>query len=219
MRTKIVRYLLLVLCLCTALLVSCSKFKNPEPGYISLTDLKADIISKMDGTVVYKTYTVKGNINYLDASEDKIPKEFTARMLNFVEAVNKDGEYVYQNGSKSYLLSLPLHITNKFWDEGKTVNTIKYNLEGRIYQVGGGYLDKVYYYPREDGGFYLKTFGANKILKIAKPTYIECSAKWNIVCEYDKDGYLISESFETLNAHKDPNSKTVYGKAIYTYEK
>ena len=42
-------------------------------------------------------------------------------------------------------------------------------------------------------------------------------AKWNITIIYDKDGYLVSEKFETINSHKDPKSQTCYGEANYEF--
>ena len=46
---------------------------------------------------------------------------------------------------------------------------------------------------------------------------ITMRAKWNITIEYDKNGYLVSEFFETINAHHDPDSKSCYGSATYTF--
>ena len=131
---------------------------------------------------------------------------------------------LYSKSCSSYFLRVPLHITIDNWilydDKGNydTTNSTKYVLESKIYQPNGGYLDTIYYYPRENGGFYLKAFGVNKSLKIDRPTIIEPNAKWNIIIEYDENGYLVSETFQTLNAFKDPDSKTIYGKTVYNYE-
>ena len=46
---------------------------------------------------------------------------------------------------------------------------------------------------------------------------MEINAKWNIIAEYDENGYLISETFQTLNAYKAPDTETIYGKCTYTY--
>lgn len=125
----------------------------------------------------------------------------------------------------SYYLNLPLHITKENWSiltpQGKidTEYSHDYLLEGRIHAPNTGYPEFVYYYKRPEGGFIIKAFGVNKALKIVNPSDIVCHAKWNITVEYDKDGYLVSESFETLNAHQDPDENTVYGSAQYTYEK
>ena len=57
----------------------------------------------------------------------------------------------------------------------------------------------------------------NKALRIINPSDVVCHAKWNITVEYDENGYLLSETFETVNSHKDPDTKTVYGSATYSY--
>lgn len=123
----------------------------------------------------------------------------------------------------SYYLSLPLHITKNAWNvltpQGKvdTNYSLSYLLEGRIHAPNSGYPEHVYYYERPEGGFIIKAFGVNKALRIVNPSDVVCHAKWNIVAEYDENGYLVSESFETLNAHKAPDTETVYGSAKYTY--
>ena len=105
------------------------------------------------------------------------------------------------------------------FEEGKlnTVTSTKYILESRCYQAAGGYLDKIYYYLRDGGGFYLKAFGVNKSLKLKNPIEIEINAKWNIIAEYDENGFLVSETFQTLNAYKAPDTESIYGKCTYTY--
>ncbi len=123
----------------------------------------------------------------------------------------------------SYYLNLPIHITKDNWNvltnEGKVDTTLSmgYLLEGRIHAPNSGYPEHVYYYERPEGGFIIKVFGTNKALRIINPSDVVCRAKWNITVEYDKNGYLVSESFETLNSHKDPDTQTVYGFAQYTY--
>ena len=123
----------------------------------------------------------------------------------------------------SYYLNLPLHITMENWNvlnaQGKVDSTLStgYLLEGRIHAPNSGYPEYVYYYERPEGGFIIKVFGTNKALRIINPSDVVCRAKWNITVEYDKNGYLVSESFETLNAHKDSDTKSVYGSAQYTY--
>lgn len=125
--------------------------------------------------------------------------------------------------SCSYYLNLPLHITKENWnlinEQGKidTTYSTRYLLEGRIHAPNSGYPEYVYYYERTDGGFIIKAFGVNKALRIINPSDVVCHAKWNITVEYDQNGYLVSETFETLNTHKDPDTKTVYGSAQYTY--
>ena len=124
----------------------------------------------------------------------------------------------------SYYLNLPLHITKENWSiltpQGKidTEYSHDYLLEGRIHAPNTGYPEHVYYYERPEGGFIIKAFGVNKALKIVNPSDVVCHAKWNVTVEYDENGYLVSETFETLNAHKDPDTESVYGSAQYTYE-
>ena len=64
---------------------------------------------------------------------------------------------------------------------------------------------------------FFKAFGVNKALRLINPSDVVCHAKWNITVEYDENGYLVSETFETVNSHKDPDTKTVYGSATYSY--
>lgn len=124
----------------------------------------------------------------------------------------------------SYYLNLPLHITKDNWNiltpQGKidTEYSHNYLLEGRVHAPNTGYPEYVYYYERPEGGFIIKAFGVNKALKIVNPSDVVCHAKWNITVEYDENGYLISETFSTLNAHKKPDTESVYGSAQYTYE-
>ena len=74
-------------------------------------------------------------------------------------------------------------------------------------------------YSNNDGGLIVKTFGENKALWINAPEdYVECHAKWNITVEYDKHGFLVKEKFETINAHKDDDEKSVYGEARYSFK-
>lgn len=205
--------LLLMFAFLSVFCLGACNIKKPDEGYVPLSQIEEEVIKLMDGSVVYSTYTVTGVFNYFQYDENEIPREFTRRNLPFVDSPDQ-----YNFSCSSYMLKLPLHITYKNWTEPSITLTTKYNLEGRIYQPGGGYLDAVYYYLREDGGFIIRAFGVNKILEISKPASISSSAKWNITVEYDKDGYLISESFETLNAHKADDSETIYGSATYSYQ-
>ena len=180
---------------------------------------KVYLDGKLYCTTEITTYSYTATLNYLAIEEDLLPKEISKSKLAFIDSPNN-----YSKSCSSYFLRVPLHITIDNWilydDKGNydTTNSTKYILESKIYQPNGGYLDTIYYYPRENGGFYLKAFGVNKSLKIDRPTVIEPNAKWNIIIEYDENGYLVSETFQTLNAFKDPDSKTIYGKTVYKYE-
>lgn len=226
MKNKLRSFLLLtIICLFGIILTSCDR-KTPEKGYVSEKYILENVINNIDSSLVAKTYSFKGNFNYFAVNSDKLPKTIEKTDKTFVDSPN-----AYDEIHSSYYLDLPLHITKENWIvyTNKVYDislSTKYALESKIYQLNGGYLDKVYYYEREDGGFYLKAFGVNKRLKIGtlknkpkedKPTNIEPNGKWNIICEYDANGYLISETFETINAHKEADNKTIYGKATYTY--
>ena len=100
-------------------------------------------------------------------------------------------------------------------DEALEVNTTYHRIQSMLLTLGET-LDKVYYYTDDEGNFYIKTFGANKAL-IIRESDIICHGKWNVTLKYNKDGYLVSEKFETINAHKDPDTKTCYGEATYTF--
>lgn len=226
MKNKLRSFLLLtVIFLFGIILTSCGG-KKPEKGYVSSDYILENVIKNIDSTIVAKTYSFEGNLNYLGVDSEKLPTTIKKENLSFVDSPTS-----YDEIHSSYYLDLPLHLTKENWivytDNAYDINlSTKYALESRIYQPNGGYLDTIYYYNRTNGGFYLKAFGVNKRIKMGtvtgknnadKPTVIEPNAKWNIICEYDANGYLISETFETINAHKDPDTKTIYGKAVYTY--
>ena len=156
--------------------------------------------------------------------------EFESSNCSHVEVNSSTGKETQCIGSRpndkftcSYYLNLPLHITKDTWSvltpQGKvdTTYSLSYLLEGRIHAPNSGYPEHVYYYNRAEGGFILKAFGVNKALRIINPSDVVCHAKWNITVEYDENGYLLSETFETINSHKDPDTKTVYGSATYSY--
>lgn len=226
MKNKLRSFLLLTTLFIFGFILTSCDGKTPEKGYVSEQYILENVINNIDSSIVAKTYSIKGNLNYLAVKSDNLPKTIEKLDRTFV-----DSPTAYDVIHSSYYLDLPLHITKENWiiytDEKYDINlSTKYALESRIYQPNGGYLDKIYYYKRDGGGFYLKAFGVNKVLKLGtvkqkpednKPTNIEPNAKWNIICEYDANGYLISETFETLNAHKDADNKTIYGKATYTY--
>ena len=77
-------------------------------------------------------------------------------------------------------------------------------------------IDTVYCYKEDDGGLAFKVFKINKRLVIRR-FGIECTAKWNATIKYDSNGYLEYEKFETMNVGTDPDSKTVYGECVYTF--
>ncbi len=214
---KILKYFLILFpfaLLCTG----CSTEKNPQSGYVSEDIILSDVINKMDDSKVYTTYTCSGTLNYFDLSDLEVPKSVNST-FDFV-----DSKQQYNVDSSSYYLNVPLHITKENWliqDENgnySSTKSTKLVLESCIYQPNGGYLDRVYYYLREDGGFYLKAFGVNKALQIVNPSEIECHGKWNVTIEYDKNGYLVAEKFETINSSWDEKSKSCYGSAAYTFK-
>ena len=217
MRKNIYRILLLlILTLFTVTIVGCDG-KTPEKGYVSDTYIYVNIIYNF-GDPGYTKYDCEGYFNYLAIEDELLPKELSRKARNI-----NDNPLEHSSKCESYYLRLPLRITKTNWilytEEGKynTATSTKYFLESRCYQAAGGYLDKIYYYEREGGGFYLKAFGVNKPLKLKNPVEIEINAKWNIIAEYDENGYLISETFQTLNAYKAPDSESIYGKCTYKY--
>ena len=217
MRKNIYRILLLLILTLFTVTISGCDGKKPEEGYVSAAYIYVNHIYNF-GDPGYTTYDCEGYFNYL-AVEDPMLSKTVSRVGR---SINDD---VTKHNSKceSYYLRLPLRITRYNWvlhtSEGKydTSASTKYFLESRCYQAAGGYLDKIYYYEREGGGFYLKAFGVNKSLKLKNPVEIEINAKWNIIAEYDENGYLISETFQTLNAYKAPDSESIYGKCTYKY--
>lgn len=193
--------------------------KEPIDGYINDDELASNIIVNFKTETIYTKYSLKGNLNYLGMESEKVPRSIEKESEPFIDSIE-----ISSDDCVSYYLRLPLHITNTNWirynDSGKydITQSTKYKLESRIYAPNSGYKEKVYYYQREDGGFIIRTFATNKSLKIVNPSDIECHAKWNIIVEYDKNGYLVREYFETINKLIDDNNKTVYGEAYYKYE-
>ena len=82
--------------------------------------------------------------------------------------------------------------------------------------IVGKTLDELYFYEDADGNLIIKTFGANKALKINEADII-VHAKWNVTVIYNSEGYLVSEKFETINTGKEPDSQTCYGEANYEF--
>lgn len=248
MKNKLIKNLIVfVLLLSFTFLVSCSG-KKPDKDYIEKDYVTNNIVSNFKNESLYSKYSVTGTFNYFNYSDDLVPHEVNRKNQTLNDLIigpwecPKCGTLNDYNssscsnetpciGSKpntkfscSYYLNLPLHITKDNWiimnEAGKldTTNSTNYLLEGRIHAPNSGYPEHVYYYERPEGGFIIKVFGTNKALRIINPSDVVCHAKWNITVEYDENGYLVSETFETLNAQKDPNTESVYGTATYTYE-
>lgn len=196
--------------------------KRPEEGYLSDAQVLG-IIDKFNNVDdnQYTQYNVKGKINYYNLPEDVVERNVDKnRPFEFANDA-------YNPSSASYYLALPLNITLESWNADihedpkiVTFNSTKYNLEARLITISDEYKYGVvdcYYYAREGGGFILKTFCQNKKLQIKNPTRLDSNAKWNITIEYNAEGYLVKEKFETINAHKDDDSETCYGEATYEY--
>ena len=223
-KNKLMRIALLgIICIFALMLTSCST--KPEKGYVTAEYIKENVIDEIDSSVTYSSFNCTYLLNYFATESEYLPPRGENQKTNYAFT---DSPNQYSSSCASLFLDLPLHITPTNWviykDDNKidTLNSTKNRLESKIYQPGSEYDYRIYYYEREDGGFYLKTFGTNKSLKINQlfeDFQINCSGKWNITCEYDKDGFLVSERFETINAHREDDTKSVYGYAIYTYNK
>lgn len=217
MKKNKVHILMTIILLFTLVFVtSCSDGKSPESGYVSSDTIKSEVIDKI-ANVDYTKYSYEGTLQYLAYSEAIVPSSINKKDQEFIDSKEK-----FDSKCVSYYLSVPLHITQKNWiiytnDNIDDNLSTKNRLEAKIYQPRGGYLDEVYYYLRDGGGFYIKSFGVNKALKIDNPSGVTAHGKWNIVIEYDANGFLVSESFETLNAHKEEDSKTIYGSCKYSF--
>lgn len=197
---------------------------KPIKGYVSEAYITDEVIGQIDSSITYTSYKVRYLLNYFDKESEFYPKKGENEMSKvFIDSPDK---YDKTNCS-SIFLNLPLHITKENWiikDENGEIlkdESTKYIIERKIYQAGSEYNYKCYYYQREKGGFYLKVFKTNKKLiinQLYKDFQITCTAKWNVTFEYNQDGFLVMEKYETTNAHKEENSKSVYGYAIYTYQ-
>ncbi|MBD5390555.1 hypothetical protein HDR67_00910 [bacterium] len=214
MQRKFRSILLLGLVCIMAFLTGCSDHKTPMKGYIS-EDEVYNIVTKFDQNTTYTKYAYEGTLNYFGYADELVPNSISKRNQEFQDSLD-----IYSDSCSSYYLRLPLHITLQNWtteeSNGLSLST-KYQLESKVYRPAG--LDSIYYYHREDGGFILRTFGVNKALIIKKPSDITCRAKWDIEIEYDADGYLVRESFATVNKSEKNKSECCYGEATYTYSK
>lgn len=220
MKRRFTAFLVSIILVLPMFLTSCSDQKTPQKGYVSEDVIQTEVINLIDENIEVEKYSYSGSLNYFEYEEVLVPRSVSETNVDFT-----DSKEQYSKDCTSYYLNLPLHLTPTNWkvldENGNMINdkSTKYRLESRIYAPNAGYYDTVYYYLREDGGFFLKAFGVNKALRIDQPSGITCHAKWNIVIEYDADGFLVSETFATLNAHKEPDVKTCYGQATYTYNK
>lgn len=214
MKRKIIFTLLSIAAFFMVVLSGCSDQKTPMKGYIDETEL-TEIINGFDSSIIPTKYSYEGFLNYFDYSEELVPRSIRKIDVDFI-----DSKDIYSDQCSSYYLRLPLHITLENWNSSELNNSglslsTRYQLESKIYRPAS--LDKVYYYRSEDGGFIIKTFGANKPLIIKRPSDITCRGKWNIEIEYDKNGYLIRETFATINSSEKNKSECCYGEAKYTY--
>lgn len=214
MKQKATRILLLLFAVFALALTGCSDGKAPISGYISDEDV-LEIIKGFDSSVTYSSYDVEGNLNYFNIDEETIE-----RTVNYTDRKFNDSTEVFNRNCASYYLNVPLHITLTNWqteavNSSNLPNSTKYQLESKIIRPAG--LDKVYYYKRDGGGFIIRAFAVNKALIVENPVEINCRAKWNIIIEYDSNGFLVYEKFDTLNASEANKSESCYGQASYSY--
>lgn len=226
------RFVIVLFALLALSLTGCADKKSPTGGYLSEEEL-ATIINGFDGSLEYDQIEIKGNINYFNLAEDKLPRTVEQVMDYKAFPLKSEDKNDYLKNCASYYLRLPLQITKDTWNETDTDWSTRYQLESKVYRPSG--MDQLYYYKRADGGFILRAFGVNKELKISNYDLWEnsavddlvdllCSGKWNITVEYDENGFLVKETFETVNAPTnkdkvttDTKSKCCYGEATYVY--
>ncbi|MDE6584030.1 MAG: hypothetical protein K2K15_01385 [Anaeroplasmataceae bacterium] len=226
------RFVIVLFALLALSLTGCADKKSPMSGYLSEEEL-ASIIEGFDGSLEYDEIEIAGSINYFNLSVDKMVNTVDQVMTYQAYPLKSEGSNDYLKNCASYYLRLPLQLTKDSWNETDTNWSTRYQLESKVYRPAG--MDKLYYYKRAEGGFILRLFGVNKELKISNYDLWEngnvddlvdllCSGKWNITVEYDANGFLVSETFETVNApknkdkaSKDTKSKCCYGQATYTY--
>lgn len=216
---KFKRLFVVLLAFIVLIFASCDK-KSPEKGYISNERIN-QIVSGFSDTTDYSEYYVTGTLNYFDISEDEIPGTVDTdyKLKDSLEYFD-----LQDKNSKSYYLRLPLHLTEANWNyvrpekytnEEKSRQSSLARIESALLIVGKT-LDELYFYEDADGNLIIKTFGANKALKINEADII-VHAKWNVTVIYNSEGYLVSEKFETINTGKEPDSQTCYGEANYEF--
>ena len=218
MKFKFKRLLAILLAFTCLLLTSCDH-KKPEKGYLTPEEL-TEVLQGFSKTTDYTKYSYEGSMNILDFSEEDVVEGLEVYKNNkeFVDSLEK-----YNSKSASYYLRMPLHLTYENWtyrsEENSASDSNKYRVESMLTMYGKT-SDKVYYYLDEEGNLIIKTFAANNaLILIHKDDGFICHGKWNITVTYDKNGYLVSEKFETINARKDKDEKTCYGEATYKFAK
>ena len=210
-----IKHLWMVLLALTVLLFTACDGKTPDKGYLTDEQVTA-IVEKFSSTADYSTYSYESSFNYLGLDSSQIDFRPSRNNVEFIDSL----ELYDSKASVSHFLRLPLHITLANWtyyDElmESASDSTKVKIESLLLTYGET-LDKVYFYTDVDGNLIIKTFGANKGLNILKGDVI-CHGKWNVTLVYNKDGYLMSEKFETINTHKEPKTETCYGEATYKY--
>ena len=203
----------------------CDK-KDPDKGYLS-DEQVLEIVKNFDEKNVnnYGRVAFVGNIQYYGLPSDIVtPSVEKSKVFMFTK--DKANNI---SAATSYYLGVPLKLTYESWTadihedpEVVTYNSTKYFLESKLITTSEdkGYgICKCYYYAREDGGLTIKTFAQNKKLQIKNPTRLNSNAKWNIEIQYNANGYLVSEKFETINKGIEDDSKTCYGEATYEFTK
>ncbi|MFA7221969.1 MAG: hypothetical protein WC148_00335 [Bacilli bacterium] len=141
----------------------------------------------------YKTYSRKGKMNFL------------AKNIGSYDVSEENIDYVDTN--KSFYLSLPTHINSANWEDSYLAIKNRFLSQTSIYNV---------YIYQQDDGLSFKVFSCNKRLIINR-FGMEMSAKWNASIDYDKNGYLLSENFSTINAYNSADNECIYGNCVYEY--
>lgn len=177
----------LTLLAASLMIVSC----GVPGGYLTESEIKDEIATYQD--LGYTTYSYTGTMNFFAMDKDYD-----------VDRSNRE----YTVAETSYYLALPTKLQAETFETDYTTILNKFTTSDSI--------DTVYCYKEDDGGLAFKVFKINKRLVIRR-FGIECTAKWNATIKYDSNGYLEYEKFETMNVGTDPDSKTVYGECIYTF--
>lgn len=190
--------------LITSLLMISSLLCSCNNNELSFNNIK-EVVSTYSETTSYKTYSYSGNINLLNNGYDY--------------SVNKSNQE-YDISSTSYYLNLPTHLKLSTLESSEDVTGDYDTIINKFTTTDS--IDTVHVYKNDIGGLSFYTFKINKKLYIKTKDgniNINCTAKWNCEIRYDNDGYLVYEKFESLNAHKEDDSLSVYGLCNYTYYK
>jgi len=204
-----VKYLLLVLLVFCGLIFTSCDGKKPAKGYLTEEEVM-EIVNGFSSTTDYNKYSYDGKFQFLGFDPTLIPNE-EYKKKDFVDSLD-----CYSSSSSSYYLRMPLHLTKENWTNENKLLSTKAKIESMLLTEGKT-LDKVYYYTDAEGNLIIRTFAANKALIIENPSGVISHGKWNVTITYNKDGYLVSEVFATINAHKDPDSQSCYGQATYSF--